>query len=224
MDSEAQFEDNIVMTLEYKNSCENKGVLQPGQLEATLAAFNQNTPRNWLVSGDKSRHDLHGLIRYPAMMVPRMQGDILDAILREVGTDVHVIDPFVGSGTVMTEAVRRGLHFTGIDINPLAILTCQAKASVEAGTCLDSAVVQVLEAVRSDWSEFVEVDFHKRDKWFEPHQLILFSRFRRAIMGVSDRAKRRCLWGLCCTKPLGDSPRESSVIAGWHEQTDTPDL
>ncbi|KFE33445.1 S-adenosyl-L-homocysteine hydrolase [Thioclava atlantica] len=29
---------------------------------------------------------------------------------------------------------------------------------------------------------------------------------------------------LCCTKPLGDSPRESSVIAGWHEQTDTPDL
>ena len=169
-------------------------MLQRGQLEATLAAFNHDTPRNWLVSGDKSRRDLHGLIRYPAMMVPSMQGDILDAILREVGNDVHVIDPFVGSGTVMTEAVRRGLNFTGIDINPLAILTCQAKASVEAGICLDSAVIQVLEAVKSDWFEVVEVDFHRRDKWFEPHQLILFSRFRRAILGIDDLAKRRCLW------------------------------
>ncbi|MBL3594281.1 IS6 family transposase [Rhodovulum sulfidophilum] len=28
----------------------------------------------------------------------------------------------------------------------------------------------------------------------------------------------------CCTKPLVDSPRESSVIAGWPEQTDTADL
>ncbi|NVK58426.1 MAG: hypothetical protein HWE26_22810 [Alteromonadaceae bacterium] len=194
MDSDAQFEDNTVMTLNYNTSWNNETVLQQGHLEATLAAFNQDTPQNWLVSGEKSRHDLHGLIRYPAMMVPSMQGDILDAILREVGTDVHVIDPFVGSGTVMTEAVRRGLEFTGIDINPLAILICQAKSSVEAGNCLDSAVVQVLEAVKSDWSEVVEVDFHKRDKWFEPHQLILFSRFRRAILGISDRAKRSCLW------------------------------
>lgn len=194
MDSDAQFEDNTVMTLNYKNTCKKGIVPRQGQLEATLAAFNHETPQSWLLSGDKSRYDLHGLIRYPAMMVPIMQGDILDVILREVGTDVHVIDPFVGSGTVMTEAVRRGLHFTGVDINPLAILTCQAKASVEAGTCLDSAVVQVLEAVKSDWGEVVEVDFHKRDKWFEPHQLILFSRFRRAILRIPDLEKRRCLW------------------------------
>lgn len=180
------------MKQNYSNGLE--AAYPKGQLESTLAAFGQNTPKNWLVSGGNARYDLHGLIRYPAMMVPSMQGDILDAILREVGTDVHVIDPFVGSGTVMTEAARRGLHFTGIDINPLAILTCEAKASVEAGICLDSAVVQVLEAVKSDWSEAVDVEFHKRDKWFEPHQLILFSRFRRSILGVENRAKRRCLW------------------------------
>ena len=29
---------------------------------------------------------------------------------------------------------------------------------------------------------------------------------------------------LCCTNPVRDSFRESSVVAGLHEQTDTPDL
>lgn len=30
--------------------------------------------------------------------------------------------------------------------------------------------------------------------------------------------------GLCCTNPVRDSSRESSVVAGMHEQTHTPDL
>jgi hypothetical protein len=29
---------------------------------------------------------------------------------------------------------------------------------------------------------------------------------------------------LCCTNPVRDSSRESSVVAGWHEQTYTPRL
>ena len=29
---------------------------------------------------------------------------------------------------------------------------------------------------------------------------------------------------LCCTNPVRDSYRESSVVAGLHEQTDTSDL
>jgi archaellum component FlaC len=32
------------------------------------------------------------------------------------------------------------------------------------------------------------------------------------------------LEGLCCTNPVRDSSCESSVVAGLHEQTDTPDL
>ena len=114
-------------------------------LDKELCSFNASTPQDWLAAGTKTRHDLHGFIRYPAMMVPTIQADILDAVIREVGRDVHVVDPFVGSGTVMTEAMRRGLPFTGVDINPLAILTCEAKAAVDAGVALDTAVVDVLD-------------------------------------------------------------------------------
>ncbi len=163
-------------------------------LDVALREFNASTPLHWLKTGSSSRSDLHGFIRYPAMMVPSMQADILDAILAHTGRDAHIVDPFVGSGTVMTEAMRRGLQFTGVDINPLAILTCEAKAAVEEGVALDTAVVDVLEAVKRDWSEEVAVSFHKMEKWFTPQQLVLFSRFRRAIMTIDCYAKRKCLW------------------------------
>ena len=32
------------------------------------------------------------------------------------------------------------------------------------------------------------------------------------------------LYRLCCTNAVRDSSRESMVVAGVHEQTDTPDL
>lgn len=163
-------------------------------LGAILRDFNATTPQNWLASGAKTRHDLHGFIRYPAMMVPTMQADILDAIIGDIGSDVHVVDPFVGSGTVMTEAMRRGLSFTGIDINPLAILTCEAKAAIEAGVALDKTVVDLLGDLKNDWSVEADVSFHKIEKWFTPEQIIVFSQFRRAIMSVPETQKRKCLW------------------------------
>ena len=41
-------------------------------------------------------------------------------------------------------------------------------------------------------------------------------RYQRLILHRPQR--------LCCTNPMTDSTCESSVIAGWHEQTDTSDL
>ena len=58
------------------------------------------------------------------MMVPQMVRDLL-APFAQRGT--HVYDPFAGSGTALTEAMMKGLDFSGQDINPLAVLLCQAK-------------------------------------------------------------------------------------------------
>ena len=41
-------------------------------------------------------------------------------------------------------------------------------------------------------------------------------RYQRLILHRPQR--------LCCTNPMTDSTCESSVIAGWHEQTDTSEL
>ncbi|HGF7238972.1 TPA: DNA methyltransferase, partial [Vibrio cholerae] len=79
----------------------------------------------WSFKGRSKRHHCHGLLQYPAMMVPEMQGELIDAVLSEDRNVKRLFDPFVGSGTTLGEAMCRGLDFLGIDINPLAILACE---------------------------------------------------------------------------------------------------
>ena len=105
------------------------------------------------MTGVNVRPNLHGLLQYPAMMVPHMQGDIIDAVLSDKGGRCRVLDPFVGSGTVMTEALMRNLDFTGIDINPLAALVCEAKAAIDSGTDIEGAAQTLLTALRLDVRE-----------------------------------------------------------------------
>jgi hypothetical protein len=79
-----------------------------------LLVLENSPPSAWRETGVRTRPNLHGLLRYPAMMVPCMQGDIIDVILAHRPGHCRVLDPFVGSGTVMTEALVRGLNFTGV--------------------------------------------------------------------------------------------------------------
>ena len=97
-------------------------------------------------------------------MVPRMQGDIIDTILTSKRKRCHVIDPFVGSGTVMSEAQLRGIDFTGIDINPLAVLICQAKAAIDCGINIDSAAKDVRETIECETGETIDVEFPGREQ------------------------------------------------------------
>jgi adenine-specific DNA methylase len=151
-------------------------------------------PLSWMETGAAARPNLHGLLRYPAMMVPRMQGDILDCILDEVGLKCDVLDPFVGSGTMLTESAVRGLNFTGVDINPLAVLVCDAKAAIDAGADFDRAAQSVIASIRRDVDETIDVEFPNRDKWFSDENAITFSRLRRSIQRVPQLGARKVLW------------------------------
>ncbi|WP_244496474.1 hypothetical protein [Methylobacterium indicum] len=167
----------------------------PSSLGHRLRALEDCPPSAWGQVGAKARPNLHGLLRYPAMMVPRMQGDIIDAILDDVGGGrTRVVDPFVGSGTVMTEALLRGLDFTGVDINPLAVLACEAKAAIDAGANMERAAVTTIQGYRFDTRETADVDFPWLSKWFDEPAVICLSRLRRAIMEVSDPGARKVMW------------------------------
>ena len=57
-----------------------------------------------------------------------------------------------------------------------------------------------------------------RDAWVEKdYPMVLW-------LVPSNTIRLQTAEGLCCTNPVRDSSRESSMVAGWHEQTDTPDL
>lgn len=163
-------------------------------LRHRLLALEAEPPKAWRETGAYARPNLHGLLRYPAMMVPCMQGDIIDVILGHKPGPCRVLDPFVGSGTVMTEALVRDLNFTGVDINPLAALVCEAKAAIDGGVDVEGAAQTVLSALRRDVCEAIEVEFPGRTKWFDDESAVKFSILRRAIVQVEDKGARKVMW------------------------------
>ena len=65
--------------------------------------------------GAVRRHPIHP---FPA----RMASDIALEIFSEVGTPLRVLDPMMGSGTVLAVARAQGHRAFGFDIDPLAVL------------------------------------------------------------------------------------------------------
>ena len=65
------------------------------------------------------RHPVHP---FPARMAP---GIALDVLKQRRGR-IRVLDPMMGSGTVLVMAQSRGHVAVGIDIDPLAVLIAKA--------------------------------------------------------------------------------------------------
>lgn len=105
--------------------------------EALIAALRSLSENFW----DFKEHDVrtytHGLHNYPAMMVAPISRNIIRLVkeLQEVDT---IFDPFMGSGTVLVEAMLSGAkNVYGSDINPLALYLSKVKT-----TPLDLALLQ----------------------------------------------------------------------------------
>lgn len=153
------------------------------------------------------RDGLHGITQYPAMMVPAMQGQILDTICSVIGRQgtLSVTDPFVGSGTTQVESVRRGLHFYGQDLNPYSILISKAKAGPFKVEELEESIERVVSGAKASRIRKIDIDFLNRDKWFETHITKELCKLRNAITPIEDLWVRRVLWVV-----LGETVRITS--------------
>lgn len=69
---------------------------------------------------------VHGIHPYPAMMIHPIARKLLLEFSKE--GDI-ILDPFMGSGTVLVESLLHHRYAYGIDINPLALLLAQVKTT-----------------------------------------------------------------------------------------------
>lgn len=134
------------------------------------------------------------MLQYPAMMVPQMVRALLEETTAVLPEAQRVGDPFVGSGTVLTEAMLQGLEFYGRDVNPLAALLCRVKAGPFFPEAAQERADEAIVAARRDRGRAIEVQFPGRDKWFTREAQISLSRIRRAIMNEPSLWARRLLW------------------------------
>lgn len=78
-------------------------------ISALKEKFNSLTlesENHWDYRGNNNseRDYVHGFCTYPAMMVPKMQREMLDVCLEHLqDTSIRLLDPFAGSGTILVE-------------------------------------------------------------------------------------------------------------------------
>ena len=182
-----------------------------GYIQSLLGRLDKGKEDHWSFRGNAKREHAHAYLQYPAMMVPQMQGELL-SVMKEAMPEIRsVYDPFVGSGTTMTESMFRGLNFIGYDINPLAVLICTAKKGPFFVEALDKKTDLLTSNIKKDQSNAIEVDFPNWDKWFRNDIAIELSKIRRAIRNETSRWCRRLFWlALAETVRLTSNSRTST--------------
>lgn len=184
---------------------------QNDKLASRLDKLSLSEPDFWSFRGNARRDHGHGLMQYPAMMVPQMVSALLGEIKSHDKTITSVGDPFVGSGTVLTEATLRGMNFYGRDVNPLAILLCKVKRGPFFPEALEERADEVLAKIKEDRGQRLEVHFDGIEKWFSRKIRISLSRIRRAICNERSLWARRFFWvALADTVRLTSNSRTST--------------
>ena len=159
-----------------------------------INSYSLENEEYWSFRGRSKRQHCHDLIQYPAMMVPEMQGELIDAVLKHDTNIKRVLDPFVGSGTTLGEAMYRGLDFFGIDINPLSVLACEVKSGPLYVKKLEEKSLGILESIKKDRLERVEIDFDGVNKWFLYKAQLELSVIYRAIKKEPSKWARKIFW------------------------------
>ncbi|AGF74143.1 modification methylase [Bartonella australis AUST/NH1] len=149
----------------------------------------------WDFRGRRSRREhCHALMAYPAMMVPQMQAELIDLLLQVNPKIKTIYDPFVGSGTVLAEALLRGKNFIGTDVNPLAILCCKSKADFFDQSKIEKIIQDIEQNLQKENVSFDLCCFKGADKWFDEDALKALSKIRHFINQQELVWCRRFLW------------------------------
>lgn len=167
---------------------------QDSELKKQILSCSTKDPEFWSFRHNAKREMCHAYFQYPAMMVPQMQGELIDCALTVDSSIKHIFDPYVGSGTIMSEAIIRGLDFTGYDINPLAILACRTKRGPFFVKSLAEKVDSLENRIATDTQLSIDVKFPGRDKWFRRYVALRLSKIRRNIMKEPALWARRFFW------------------------------
>ena len=124
---------------------------------------------------DKTRKDTsyitHGYYTYPAKFIPQVAAKIMQDYSKE--GDI-IVDPFLGSGTTVVEALVNKRIGIGVDVNEIAVLLAKVKTTPIDSDLLSDAYNKLLFSLEYDIpvpdDVLKEINLPERvDYWFKPH-------------------------------------------------------
>ena len=104
--------------------------------------------RDWTFKEIKPQEFTHGLHQYPARMHPEIAKRLIVKFTSKK-SDL-VFDPFMGSGTVLVEAMLHGKNSIGIDLNPFAVLLSNVKTTPLDAKKLETTFKQIISNSKKD--------------------------------------------------------------------------
>ena len=164
-------------------------------VEKIIVEIKEKTEKKeyWDFKGKDNRDHVHSMLKYPAVMVPNMQGEIFDILLKNDRGIKNVLDPFMGSGTILVEGMIRGLDVCGVDINPLSYLLVSVKMQNYSLKALQIKSKQLIERISKDNKDDC-FSFYGIEKWYNQDIILQLSRIRRCIVQEPDIKYRRLFW------------------------------
>lgn len=152
---------------------------------------------------------------FPARMAPGIALDILS----DEPDRIRVLDPMMGSGTVLAMARASGHSAVGIDIDPLAVLLARVWTTAIDAPLVRARAVKALEQALDTFARLATKDAYPQDSdeetrrfiryWFDPHARKQLTSLAGAIRRVRDDRVKDALWcafsRLIITKQAGAS-------------------
>jgi len=152
---------------------------------------------------------------FPARMAPGIALDILSTKKKRL----RVLDPMMGSGTVLAVARSRGHRAVGVDVDPLAVLISRVWTTTTDVHQVERKAAKVLERARTIFQRMRVRDAYPKyaDEetrefiryWFDPYVRRQLASLAIAISRSHDKSIRNVLWcgfsRLIITKQSGAS-------------------
>ncbi|MFX0066926.1 MAG: DNA methyltransferase [Candidatus Hermodarchaeota archaeon] len=146
---------------------------------------------DWTFKEADVKKDVHGLHPYPARMVPQGVEKLIKIFSSKAEEAIGhrnwaIYDPFCGSGTVLTEGKRLGFNVYGTDINPLAIIIAQVKATPIPKKRLENAWTILKRNYIRSWKktgykEIEDPQIPRLDFWFKPQVIQRLKVIKKSI-------------------------------------------
>lgn len=174
----------------------------------------------WDFKGNDNRDHVHSMLKYPAVMVPNMQGEIFDILLKNDRDIKNVLDPFMGSGTILVEGMIRHLSVCGIDINPLSYLLVLVKTQSYNIKALQEKSRSLIQRIAED-HETTLFSFENIEYWYNTDVIKQLSKIRNCIIQEPDIRYRRLFWVTFAEiAKQADNSRASTFKLHKKEQSD----
>jgi len=148
---------------------------------------------SWDFRDSYTKESNHGFHTYPAMMIPQ----IARRLIETYGKNSEVIlDPFMGSGTAILEAMlnKNFKKAYGIDINPLALLISKVKTTAINSEILKEEYEKLIKKCNNDKigvnfkrKEIKKPNFFNIEFWFKPQVINDLAIIKSNINKIEDK-------------------------------------